>query len=1448
MVPEEGHPREARSVEEKLEQIRAEKAPVDEGRGEAPLEEPQEPQEGEEGASPPLPPPELPPPDEPEALALVPAGEVEAEPLVAEGDNAEKRGVDVQAKKVRRTIADAMYRILHAYTRQVERRPKRLMLLFTLIVAALIAVNFRFPEVEFDFSTFIRADGDAALRKEALGLALQERKGPNSRRLTEADYRDEWPGLVQDDSGDFIRMGDGSLEAVSLWDGAEFSDVSHKRRLQGGSLLIYTRELTIIYDAGEGKSVLDHQVLQTIRDFELQMRRLSGWQRLCSERTAPDLTYKCDPGESLMAFAYPTQEKSPEAAESVRFRMQMDANSVEPIPMPAALAFLERGGHELFDLSRFFVPSYQPPLKNGTGLQARHDEPQLLRSRFYFCFDVTGATQAELSANIQSIKLEWVNFISEELYPVVRTGLAFGKDSEGGTVRAFYAGDFLTGHELVFALQTDLLYAIGSISCVLLCLWFQTQSLFISCACLFIIILAVPLAYVMTPAEKLTITSFLALFLVVGIGSDTVFVYCDFWDQEHKQSLHDRLTKVMLAAGKNCLATTLTTAASFLANLESVLQPLREFGLFMGLCVIFVFVLVSMYLPPLLTLQEQARIEAERLEAEDAEDAEIDAVLQAPTSLASIVPVAPTSSAMAESAKIKPKKRRTSAHLLRKWLAGLERRIEFCPGVIMVFSILFVVLFIIGISVDVSVATGVPELFPIGHNQVQMPLLEAKFSALPGTAVTSPSPNLQAAVCSIAPMETIAISRNSCRLHWCDMADPVESLGGDSWGWDSWSWDSEATQTESDSATATEQHDCWSIPPVLLADKQTVLDISQCSSVQTRVRIAAAAPPSTSEARLAMEDMAKHQAGERFVDITESASVKELSALVTESWSTGQVVTTRYFDLGSYTSQLADHNTETTTPMATTTDVNSTNTSEGESSRLLSEGLSNQKCYAEAFCFKAVPQCYIDGFVGLGLLSPSRRLSERSKIEELQLPEERRLANGELLFTPSVPKSKRFNVCVVWGIRAPRSTPKVGPNPEKWSHDPNFEMSNPWAQRAVFAMCNDMPEDLLIYRRICWVNGFQSYLTLSRGRFPTRTFDTQILQYSNLAYEPQEQLWLEDGVVKAVMLQFYVDVAYDIGAERILDYKAKWDKWVDTKNDFASATADFAWHSAGAWTMAEAEVAIINSTIITIIIAVGSGWGCILLFTGDPSLALMVVCLVMGVIIALAFFMVVLQGWEIGPIEVISLVVFVGYAVTYSLHVAHLYGEVEEHDEEQEEQDETPEQEPEQQQEDAKPLALKDKTSGDESAEDATGEGQIQEAPQTETAEQRAAAEADAERRERTRKAVERIGVSLTSSMLSTSGASVFLLAAQMTVFTKLGSVVMAVSVLSCFSSLTVLPAALILLGPGRAPWYSRLLNCVRNSRWRIRTVKKDELEEEEAGKASDEQADMPEAAGRVLE
>jgi hypothetical protein len=49
-------------------------------------------------------------------------------------------------------------------------------------------------------------------------------------------------------------------------------------------------------------------------------------------------------------------------------------------------------------------------------------------------------------------------------------------------------------------------------------------------------------------------------------------------------------------SGASCVTTSICSATSFLVNLGSVLLPLREFGLFMGLCVLCVLLLqLTMY-------------------------------------------------------------------------------------------------------------------------------------------------------------------------------------------------------------------------------------------------------------------------------------------------------------------------------------------------------------------------------------------------------------------------------------------------------------------------------------------------------------------------------------------------------------------------------------------------------------------------------------------------------------------------------------------------------------------------------------------------------------------------------------------------------------------------------------------------------------------------------------
>eukprot|EP00435_Cladocopium_sp_Y103_P018204 s43_g4.t1 len=118
---------------------------------------------------------------------------------------------------------------------------------------------------------------------------------------------------------------------------------------------------------------------------------------------------------------------------------------------------------------------------------------------------------------------------------------------------------------------------------------------------------------------------------------------------------------------------------------------------------------------------------------------------------------------------------------------------------------------------------------------------------------------------------------------------------------------------------------------------------------------------------------------------------------VVESWSTGTVVTSRFFRLGSVATALSSH-------------VNGT-----------------EACSVQVVCSWSVPACTFTGYTALGSFAPSsRRLEATSR--QLQM-----------VSSPTVPTNKHIDITVVWGIRAPKTIPLLGPNAERWSYDPHFQ-------------------------------------------------------------------------------------------------------------------------------------------------------------------------------------------------------------------------------------------------------------------------------------------------------------------------------------------------------------------------------------------------------------------------
>merc|ERR1719352_2146834 len=118
-------------------------------------------------------------------------------------------------------------------------------------------------------------------------------------------------------------------------------------------------------------------------------------------------------------------------------------------------------------------------------------------------------------------------------------------------------------------------------------------------------------------------------------------------------------------------------------------------------------------------------------------------------------------------------------------------------------------------------------------------------------------------------------------------------------------------------------------------------------------------------------------------------------------------------------------------------------------------------------------------------------------------------------------------------------------------------------------------------------------------------------------------IWLVKGKVKATKVSFLVNFHKYASAQEGLKYSKLWDKYLENINDAASISANQAYHTADLFVRAEAEIAVIESTLETIVISAVCGFVGMCIFTKDPWTSALVTGLVLGIISGLAFFMIV---------------------------------------------------------------------------------------------------------------------------------------------------------------------------------------------------------------------------------
>ncbi|XP_060081595.1 protein dispatched homolog 1-like [Ylistrum balloti] len=212
-----------------------------------------------------------------------------------------------------------------------------------------------------------------------------------------------------------------------------------------------------------------------------------------------------------------------------------------------------------------------------------------------------------LRGSDDSGKLE--NFLVSSVKPEmenIRDNLMSGKMS------LYYISTVLFEYDVVIQALNDMLLAVGSFLFILVFMWFQTASFWITFLGIFSILTSFLLTNLIYRCvlgyEYFGFFHVISMFIILGIGADDVFIFYDTWrltGHTIYPSKAHRLSDCYRKAAKTTFVTSLTTMTAFLVSGLSPLLPVCSFGIFSGILVFVNYLCDLLYFPTVIMLYSQ---------------------------------------------------------------------------------------------------------------------------------------------------------------------------------------------------------------------------------------------------------------------------------------------------------------------------------------------------------------------------------------------------------------------------------------------------------------------------------------------------------------------------------------------------------------------------------------------------------------------------------------------------------------------------------------------------------------------------------------------------------------------------------------------------------------------------------------------------------------------------
>jgi len=169
-------------------------------------------------------------------------------------------------------------------------------------------------------------------------------------------------------------------------------------------------------------------------------------------------------------------------------------------------------------------------------------------------------------------------------------------------VQSYYFMFTLFFDIIINILAADGMRAIASFVAVFFYLRIMLGSWFLTAVGMFEIFMSLPLSWLfysyIFQIKYFSPLNVLAIFIVIAIGADDIFVFMDAYNQsaskgpEVLSSLESRMSYVYRRSGSAMLLTSATTCSAFLCTLASPIAGTRSFGIFAAFVILFDYILV----------------------------------------------------------------------------------------------------------------------------------------------------------------------------------------------------------------------------------------------------------------------------------------------------------------------------------------------------------------------------------------------------------------------------------------------------------------------------------------------------------------------------------------------------------------------------------------------------------------------------------------------------------------------------------------------------------------------------------------------------------------------------------------------------------------------------------------------------------------------------------------